>query len=114
MFYIMLYLVYTGSSCINKCEQSSLTKRGWSTQFKKVVVRVKTLSDRLADVGVASAYAGHQHFLSSFPFVFVSFPLLDFKHDLKEVPDVSKELDPARHHISYVYTRSCDRLIQLV
>lgn len=61
-----------------------------------------SLFERLADVRVTGAYAGHQHFLSSFPLVFVSILLLDLEHDLKEVPDVPKELDPARHKGSHV------------
>lgn len=62
------------------------------------MVRVEFLFDRLADVSVTGSYAGHQHFLSSFSLVLVSFLLLDLEHDLKEVPNMPKELDPARHH----------------
>lgn len=69
------------------------------------MVRVESLFDRLADVSVTGSYAGHQHFLSSFSLVLVSFLLLDLEHDLKEVPNMPKELDPARHH-GAVFTRS--------
>lgn len=69
------------------------------------------LFERLADVSVTGAYAGHQHFLSSFLFVSASFLLLHLEHDLKEVPNVPKKLDPARHHSSYVYMQPYNPLI---
>lgn len=83
-------------------------------QFETVLVGMECLFKRLADVRVTGPYTSQQHFLSSFLLVFIFFLLFDLEHDLKEVPDVPKKLDPARQHSSKVYMQSYNSLTSLI
>lgn len=56
---------------------------------------VESIFDGFADVAVTGSDARHQDLLSSFAFVFSGLLWFDPEHDLKEVSDVSQELDPA-------------------
>lgn len=51
--------------------------------------------DGFVDVAVADAHAGHQDLVSAFPLVLRRLLDLHLEHDLKEIPDVAQELDPA-------------------
>ncbi len=61
---------------------------------------LKSLFDGFADVAVSGSHTRHQDLLSSFLFIFSRFLLLDLEHHLKEVSDVSQELDPAWKTVS--------------
>lgn len=56
--------------------------------------RVESLFDGFADVAVSRSHTRHQDLLSAFAFVFSGLLRFDLEHDLKEVSDVSQELDP--------------------
>lgn len=51
------------------------------------------LFEGFANVTVSYSNTRHQNFLSSIPFLISEFLRLHFKHDLKEVSDVSEKLD---------------------
>lgn len=60
---------------------------------------VESLFDGFADVAVTGSDARHQDLLSSFAFVFSRLLWFDLEHDLKEVSDVSQELDPTVENV---------------
>lgn len=61
----------------------------------KNAIKIECLFDGFADVAVTGPDTRHQDLLSSFTLVFSGFLRIHLEHDLKEVSDVSQELDPA-------------------